>query len=70
MINRSIFNAVGEYKEEEGIDLRPTGEGSYRWQNSGGFAIDRDGKVRWKKIAKDSSDICDYSEAARTITVS
>lgn len=62
------MEALKSLKESDGIDLRPTGVGSYRWQNSGGFAVDSAGTIRWRKIAKDSSDMCDYSEAAKTIT--
>ena len=52
---------------KEGIVNTQTGNGSWRWQNSGGFAVDKEGKIRWRKIAKDSSDMCDYAEAAKTI---
>lgn len=68
MVNGGVMEALKSLKESDGIDLRPTGVGSYRWQNSGGFAVDSAGTIRWRKIAKDSSDMCDYSEAAKTIT--
>ena len=67
MVNGDIMKALHAQKVKDGIDLRPTGKGSYRWQNSGGFAVDRQGKVRWRKVARDSSDVCDYREAARTV---
>lgn len=67
MVNGDILGALKTLKESDGIDMRPTGAGSYRWQNSGGFAIDGEGKIRWRKIAKDCSDVCDYAEAANTI---
>jgi hypothetical protein len=67
MVNGGVMEALKSLKESDGIDLRPTGVGSYRWQNSGGFAVDGEGKIRWRKIAKDSSDMCDYAEAAETI---
>jgi hypothetical protein len=67
MVNGDIMGALKSLKESDGIDMRPTGAGSYRWQNSGGFAIDGQGKIRWLKIAKDSSDVCDYAEAAGTV---
>ncbi|WVQ93544.1 hypothetical protein IAU59_000619 [Kwoniella sp. CBS 9459] len=67
MINPSIMNNLKSLKESDGIDLRATGAGSYRWGNSGGFAVDRQGKVKWRKVAQDSSDVCDYAEAARTV---
>ncbi|WVF65909.1 hypothetical protein IAT40_000647 [Kwoniella sp. CBS 6097] len=67
MINPSIMNNLKSLKEADGIDLRATGEGSYRWGNSGGFAVDEEGEVKWRKVATDSSDVCDYAEAAKTV---
>ncbi len=67
MVNGSVMSSLKALKESENIDLRPTGKGSWRWQNSGGFAVDRDGKVQWRKVAQQSSDMCDYAEAAKTI---
>lgn len=67
MVNGSVMTSLKALKENEGIDLTPTGKGSWRWQNSGGFAVDRDGKIRWRKLAKDSADMCNYAEAAGTI---
>lgn len=34
MVNGGIMSALKTLKESEGIDLRPTGKGSYRWQVS------------------------------------
>lgn len=67
MVNGRVMNALKTLKEGEGIDLTPTGKGSYRWQNSGGFAVDGEGKIRWRKLAEDSADMCDYEEAAKTV---
>ena len=67
MVNGSIMTSLKALKESEGIDLTPTGKGSWRWQNSGGFAVDREGKIRWRKVATDSADVCDYLEAAKTV---
>jgi hypothetical protein len=66
MVNGGVMEKIKELKTE-GIDLTRTVEGSWRWQNSGGFAVDREGKVRWIKVAKDSGDMCDYEEAAKTV---
>lgn len=52
---------------QEGIKNTRTGEGSNRWLNSGGFAIDTTGTVCWGKVAKDASDVCDYKEALQTL---
>ncbi|OCF31183.1 hypothetical protein I317_04545 [Kwoniella heveanensis CBS 569] len=67
MISPSIMNNLKALKAADGIDLRSTGEGSYRWGNSGGFAVDKEGKVKWRDVAEDSSDICDYAQAAKTV---
>lgn len=67
MVNGRVMNALKTLKEGEGIDLTPTGKGSYRWQNSGGFAVDGEGKIKWRKLAEDSADMCDYEEAAKTV---
>ncbi|KAL1297360.1 hypothetical protein AAFC00_004901 [Neodothiora populina] len=67
MVNGNVMGALKSLKESDGIDLTPTGKGSWRWQNSGGFAVDSQGVVKWRKVAVDSSDMCDYSEAAGTV---
>lgn len=45
----------------------PTGEGSWRWQNSGGFAVDREGRVQWVHVAEHAGDVCDYEKAAESL---
>lgn len=51
----------------QGIKNTQTGEGSYRWQNSGGFAVDHGGKVQYAKLATHAGDTVDYEEAVKTI---
>lgn len=58
----SVFSLASE-----GIKNTKTGQGSNRWLNSGGFAVDHGGVVRWVKVAKDVSDTCDYLEALQTV---
>lgn len=67
MINGSAMGAVKDLREKEGISLRPTGAGSYRWQNSGGFGISAEGQVRWRKLAENAADMCDYAQAAQAV---
>lgn len=67
MVNGDVMQGLKTLKTNDGIDLTPTGKGSWRWQNSGGFAIDGEGKIQWRKLAKDSGDMCDYAEAAKMI---
>ncbi|CAD6899823.1 unnamed protein product [Tilletia controversa] len=62
----ALFNlAVLAYKE--GIVNTPTRQGSWRYQNSGGFAVDQQGVVRWSKIARHPGDMCDYEEAGKKV---
>ncbi|KAE8268503.1 hypothetical protein A4X09_0g3832 [Tilletia walkeri] len=52
---------------KEGIVNTPTRKGSWRYQNSGGFAVDEQGVVRWSKIAQHPGDMCDYEAAAAKV---
>jgi len=67
MVNGDVMERLKSLKQSDGIDLTPTGKGSWRWQNSGGFAVDKGGKIRWRKVAVNSGDMCDYEEAAKTV---
>jgi len=67
MVNGDIMNKMHEQKVKEGLDITKSDWTSYRWQNSGGFAIDSEGKIRWRKLAKDASDVCDWAEASDCI---
>lgn len=51
----------------KGIVNTETVDGSYRWQNSGGFAVDATGVVRWRHLAEHAGDMCDYVEAAKSL---
>jgi hypothetical protein len=51
----------------QGIKNTRTGQGSNRWQNSGGFAVDIGGKVQWKKVATHAGDTCDYQQAVKSV---
>lgn len=53
--------------KKKGIVNTETGEGSYRWQNSGGIAVAKDGTVKWTKTAIHAGDICDYDEAVKSL---
>lgn len=54
-------------RKKEGIVNTQTGGGSWRWQNSGGLAVDPQGIVLWAKVAEDAGDVCDYPEAAQSL---
>jgi hypothetical protein len=66
MISPSV---IGDLKAlaKEGIVNTETGDGSNRWLNSGGFAVDKEGIVRFVKIAEQASDVVDYEALVRTI---
>lgn len=51
----------------KGIINTETGEGSYRWQNSGGLAVDAEGTVRWRHLAENAGDMGDYVAAAQSL---
>lgn len=61
-----MINSLLERKKE-GIVNTTTGGGSWRWQNSGGLAVNTSGKVTWVKVAQDAGDVCDYVEAAKSL---
>ncbi|GAM83936.1 hypothetical protein ANO11243_019260 [Dothideomycetidae sp. 11243] len=67
MVNADIMRTLHKQKLQEGLDITKGDWSNYRWQNSGGFAVDSSGKITWHKLAKDSSDICDYGEAADSL---
>lgn len=66
MFSRSMINSLLDRKKE-GIVNTPTGDGSWRWQNSGGLAIDPSGTVKWVKVAQDAGDFCDYPKAVESL---
>lgn len=64
LFDGSALSKVKELKKENiGVS---TFSGSDRWQNSGGFAIDPQGKVTWNHLASVPSDICNWEEALKS----
>lgn len=63
---REGFSKLKELSAE-GIPSAFTLDGSWRWQNSGGFGIDSTGIIRWEHVASDAADMCDYTAAANAI---
>ncbi|PWN35177.1 uncharacterized protein FA14DRAFT_160437 [Meira miltonrushii] len=66
LFTRQIFGSLKSLASE-GIKNTQTGHGSNRWLNSGGFAIDHGGNVRWAKVAEQAADVCNYEEAVKTV---
>lgn len=52
--------------KEEGIANRPT-ESGYRWQTSGHWAVDGQGKVVWGGVAGAANEIPDFAEAVEAV---
>lgn len=52
--------------KKEGIWNRPTESGT-RWQVSGNWALDGEGKVVWGGTAGQASDIPDFGEAIEKV---
>lgn len=67
MLDRSAFSKIKELQETDKIGVA-TWYGSYRWQNSGGFAVNSQGNITWVHIASTASDMCDYEAAVKTLT--
>lgn len=53
---------------KENIVNRPTESGN-RWQTSGSFAVDKEGIVRWAKVAKAADDIPNFNEALEALGI-
>ncbi|KAG4218600.1 hypothetical protein PC116_g32920 [Phytophthora cactorum] len=54
--------------KDENIWNRPTESGN-RWQNSGAFAIDQDGIVKYSRVAASSSELPDLEAALTSLGV-
>lgn len=52
--------------KEEGIANRPT-ESGYRWQTSGSWAVDGQGKVAWGMPMSVANEIPDFDEAVEAV---
>lgn len=67
LVNPEVARTLHKQKLEEGLDITKSDWYGYRWQNSAGFAVDTEGKITWRKLARESSDVCDYREAADSL---
>lgn len=61
-----MWSALFKLKEA-GIVNTETMTGSNRYQNSGGVAVDKNGIVRYVKLAEHAGDMVPYEEAVATI---
>jgi hypothetical protein len=67
-LNPWALYSVYKLGKQEKIWNLPTESGS-RWQTSGSFAVDRDGIVRWAKVATAADFIPDFKEALTAVGV-
>ncbi|KAF4555224.1 Hypothetical protein D9617_3g022960 [Elsinoe fawcettii] len=67
LVNADIMRTLHDGKIKEGLDITKGDWTGWRWQNSGGFAVDGEGRIRWRHLAKDSSDVGNWKEAADTL---
>lgn len=58
--------ALYRMARDEGIVNRPTESGS-RWQTSGSWAVDGDGKVVWGGPARTADEIPEFADAVRAL---
>jgi hypothetical protein len=61
------WSLVSVYRlRKEGICNRPTESGS-RWQTSGSFAVDGQGKVTWSQPSASADEVPDFDEALSSL---
>ncbi|WYZ44800.1 hypothetical protein EsH8_VIII_000116 [Colletotrichum jinshuiense] len=66
VLSPSALSNVFRLAREEGISNRPTESGS-RWQTSGAWAVDGQGKVTWGGPSESAPDIPNVEEAVATL---
>ncbi|GKT50845.1 uncharacterized protein ColSpa_11026 [Colletotrichum spaethianum] len=66
VLSLSALSNVFKLSREEGIANRPTESGS-RWQTSGAWAVDGNGKVTWGGPAQTASEIPNVDEALSSL---
>lgn len=67
VLNPQGFVSLYRLAKDEGIVNRPT-ESGYRWQTSGSWAVDGQGKVVWGGPAKSADEIPDFADAVKAVT--
>ncbi|KAJ4387378.1 hypothetical protein N0V93_007969 [Gnomoniopsis smithogilvyi] len=62
---QSLYD-IYKIAKEDGIKNRPT-ESGYRWQTSGHWAVDGQGKVVWGGVVGSANEIPDFEEAIKAV---
>ncbi|KAN0114880.1 hypothetical protein V8E51_004424 [Hyaloscypha variabilis] len=68
VLNPWSLYSVFRLARQEKITNRPTETGT-RWQTSGSFAVDKEGLVRWARIAEAADDMPDFNEALNALGI-
>lgn len=68
VLNPWSLLSVYRLGKEDGIYNRPTESGT-RWQTSGSFAVDGNGKVTWSKPSASADEVPDFEDALRSLAM-
>jgi hypothetical protein len=66
VLNPWSMYSVYQLGKKDHIWNRPTQSGT-RWQIAGSFAVDKDGIVRWVRIAKSADDVPTFKEGMEAL---
>lgn len=66
LLNPWGFYDLYKMAKQEGIVNRPAASG-YRWQMSGTWAVDAQGKVAWGGVAGGANEIPDFGQAVEAL---
>ncbi|TVY81714.1 hypothetical protein LSUE1_G003657 [Lachnellula suecica] len=68
VLNPVSLYSVYQLGKKEKIWNRPTESGT-RWQSSGSFAVDKDGIVKWTRVARTADDLPDFQDAMKALGI-
>lgn len=68
LFSSAMFQQLKDLRSK-GIVNTKTGSCSNRWQNSGSFAINQEGVVKWRHLASHAGDMADFDEAIKAVGV-
>lgn len=69
VLNPWSMYSVHKLGKAENIWNKPTESGT-RWQTSGSFAVDKEGTVKWAKVAQAADYIPNFNDALKALGVS
>lgn len=68
VLNPWSMYSVYKLGKAENIWNKPTESGN-RWQTSGNFAVDKDGVMKWSKVAQTADDIPNFTDALKALGI-